>query len=159
MSTCVRGNPLSYSTDCRRSRAQVHTTPLTQFSFATQAVQLEGIKASRLYSYTTAQTLCANLHLSQQKQPRIKSQESICARPRLSQSMARGITKAGVATEMVDLLSVDTQELVEIIGRNAGVALLAPPSDSQEAQNAVATVLSAVKAKKQKVRAWHGLRA
>ena len=65
--------------------------------------------------------------------------------------MARGITKAGVATEMVDLLSVDTQELVEIIGRNAGVALLAPPSDVQEAQNAVATVLSAVKAKKQKV--------
>ena len=65
--------------------------------------------------------------------------------------MARGITKAGVATEMVDLLSVDTQELVEIIGRNAGVALLAPPSDAQEAQNAIATVLSAVSPKKQKV--------
>lgn len=72
--------------------------------------------------------------------------------PRLSQSMARGITKAGVATEMVDLLSVDTQELVEIIGRNAGVALLAPPSDARSAQDAVATVLSAVKPKKQKVR-------
>ena len=65
--------------------------------------------------------------------------------------MARGITKAGVATEMVDLLSVDTQELVEILGRNAGVALLAPPSDAQEAQNAIATVLSAVSPKKQKV--------
>ena len=28
---------------------------------------------------------------------------------RLSQTLARGITKAGVATEMVDLLSVDPQ--------------------------------------------------
>jgi len=79
--------------------------------------------------------------------------KSSVTRPRLSQSMARGITKAGVATEMVDLLSVDTQELVEIIGRNAGVALLAPPSDARSAQDAVATVLSAVKPKKQKVRA------
>jgi hypothetical protein len=55
---------------------------------------------------------------------------------------------------MVDLLSVDTQELVEIIGRNAGVALLAPPSDAQEAQNALATVLSAISPKKQKVGTW-----
>lgn len=30
---------------------------------------------------------------------------------RLSQTLARGITKAGAATEMVDVLSVDTQVL------------------------------------------------
>ena len=130
-----------------------------------------GAHASRLRSHSTAQMLWATFmsatkSLSARRFSRsipllastkisAKHTECICDRLRLSQSMARGITKAGVATEMVDLLSVDTQELVEIIGRNAGVALLAPPSDSQEAQNAVATVLSAVKAKKQKVRFWH----
>lgn len=30
---------------------------------------------------------------------------------RLSQTLARGVTKAGVATEMVDLLSADPQEV------------------------------------------------
>ena len=69
---------------------------------------------------------------------------------RLSQTLAKGITKAGVATEMVDLLSADTQELVEIVGRNSGLAILAPPSDSAEAQASLATVLSAVNPKKQK---------
>lgn len=71
---------------------------------------------------------------------------------RLSQTLARGITKAGVATEMVDLLSADTQELVEIVGRNSGLVILAPPSDAAEAQASIATVLSAVNPKKQKVR-------
>lgn len=70
---------------------------------------------------------------------------------RLSQTLARGITKAGVATEMVDLLSADTQELVEIVGRNSGLVIMAPPSDATEAQASIATVLSAVKPKKQKV--------
>lgn len=70
---------------------------------------------------------------------------------RLSQTLARGITKAGVATEMVDLLSADTQELVEIVGRNSGLVIMAPPSDATEAQASLATVLSAVKPKKQKV--------
>lgn len=72
--------------------------------------------------------------------------------PRLSQTLARGITKAGVATEMVDLLSADTQELVEIVGRNSGLVVMAPPSDAAEAQASLATVLSAVNPKKQKVR-------
>ena len=70
---------------------------------------------------------------------------------RLSQTLARGITKAGVATEMVDLLSADTQELVEIVGRNSGLVIMAPPSDATEAQASIATVLSAVNPKKQKV--------
>ncbi|KAK9817135.1 hypothetical protein WJX72_010039 [[Myrmecia] bisecta] len=66
---------------------------------------------------------------------------------RLSQTLARGITKAGVATDMVDLASVDAQELVEVVGRSTGVVIMAPPSDSREAQAAVSTLLSALKPK------------
>ena len=95
--------------------------------------------------------ICIDMFAQQAEKTSRSRSNAFVSPPRLSQSMARGITKAGVATEMVDLLSVDTQELVEIIGRNAGVALLAPPSDARSAQDAVATVLSAVKPKKQKV--------
>jgi hypothetical protein len=70
---------------------------------------------------------------------------------RLSQTLARGVTKAGVATEMVDLLSADPQELVEVVSRCAGVVLMAPPTDSRDAAAALATLLSAVKPGKQKV--------
>lgn len=70
-----------------------------------------------------------------------------CRTHRLSQTLARGITKAGVATEMVDLMSVDAQELVEVVGRNSGVVLMAPPSDNPEAQTALATLLSSLKPK------------
>lgn len=64
---------------------------------------------------------------------------------RLSQTLAKGITKAGVATEMVDLLSVDPQELVAIAGRSKGIVLMAPPNDNAEAQANFATLLSAMK--------------
>ena len=47
-----------------------------------------------------------------------------------------------------DLL--DVQELVEIIGRSTGIALMAPPTDSKDAQTTLDTLLSAVN-KKQKV--------
>lgn len=66
---------------------------------------------------------------------------------RLSQQLARGITKAGVATEMADLLSADAQEVVEMVARSAALVVMAPPSDSQEARAALATVLSAIKPK------------
>ncbi|KAL0042263.1 hypothetical protein WJX77_007828 [Trebouxia sp. C0004] len=69
---------------------------------------------------------------------------------RLSQTLARGITKAGAATEMVDVLSVDPQELVEIVGRSTGIALMAPPTDSDTAQKTLNTLMSSVN-KKQKV--------
>ncbi|GMH33319.1 hypothetical protein BSKO_01153 [Bryopsis sp. KO-2023] len=70
---------------------------------------------------------------------------------RISQTIARGITKAGVATEMVDILSIDTQEMVEIMGRNSGIVIMAPPADSSDAQRAISVVVSSVKPKKQKV--------
>eukprot|EP00884_Botryococcus_braunii_P015500 jgi/Botrbrau1/2633/Bobra.145_1s0051.1 len=48
---------------------------------------------------------------------------------------------------MMDVLSVDPQELVEVINRSKGVVLMAPPADSTEAQASVATLLSAIKPK------------
>lgn len=70
---------------------------------------------------------------------------------RLSQTLAKGITKADVATEMVDLLSVDPQELVEVVGRSAGIVLMAPPANDADASAAFSTFVSAVKPGKQKV--------
>lgn len=70
---------------------------------------------------------------------------------RLSQTLARGITKADVQTEMMDLLSADPQELVEAVGRSAAVVLMAPPSDSTEARASLGTLLSALKPGKQTV--------
>lgn len=64
---------------------------------------------------------------------------------RLSQSLARGVTKAGVATEMVDVLSVDPQEIVALAGRCQGLVLMAPPSDNADAQTTLSALTSAVK--------------
>ncbi|GLC40020.1 hypothetical protein PLESTB_001519900 [Pleodorina starrii] len=66
---------------------------------------------------------------------------------RLSQTLAKGITKAGVATDMVDLLSVDPQELVAVVGRSAGIVLMSPPNDSADARTSLAALSSAVKPK------------
>lgn len=66
---------------------------------------------------------------------------------RLSQCLARGITKAGVATEMVDLISVDPQELLAVVGRNQGVVIMAPPSDCEDARTSLAALTSAIKPK------------
>lgn len=38
-----------------------------------------------------------------------------------------------------------------MLGRNSGIVIMAPPSDSGEARAAIATLLSAVKPNKQKV--------
>jgi len=63
---------------------------------------------------------------------------------RLSQSIARGLTKTDVSVEMLDLSSADTQELIEAVGRSGAIVLLAPPSAS-EAATKCGTLLSAVK--------------
>lgn len=70
---------------------------------------------------------------------------------RLSQTLARGITKADVQTEMMDLLSADPQELVEATGKASAIVLMAPPANSREATAGLGTLLSAVKPKKQTV--------
>jgi flavorubredoxin/flavin reductase (DIM6/NTAB) family NADH-FMN oxidoreductase RutF len=64
---------------------------------------------------------------------------------RLSQTLARGITKVdGVATEMVDLLSTDPQELAEVVGRSSAIVLMSPPK-TPEVSAALGICVSAVK--------------
>lgn len=69
---------------------------------------------------------------------------------RLSQTLARGVTKAGCQTEMLDLAMVDPQELLACVGRAQGVVLLSPPEKSANCTSARSVLLSAVD-KKQKV--------
>ena len=69
---------------------------------------------------------------------------------RLSQAVARGITKTGVAVEMVDLRSADNTEVHEIVNRSAGIVLGMPPSSSNSQADIAAnlgTVLAASKDK------------
>jgi flavorubredoxin/flavin reductase (DIM6/NTAB) family NADH-FMN oxidoreductase RutF len=66
---------------------------------------------------------------------------------RLSQAIARGITKTEVAVEMMDLKSADPQEVTELVGRVSGVVLCTPPTSgsiSITARAALGTILAAV---------------
>lgn len=63
---------------------------------------------------------------------------------RLSQAIAHGITKAGVAVEMMDLRSADPQEVNELVGRARGLVIGMPPAaGSKAAQAALGTILAA----------------
>src|ERR671933_2912808 len=66
---------------------------------------------------------------------------------RLSQAVARGITKTGVGVKMIDLKTADPQEVQEMVGRAAGMAIGMPPASSKIAAAAVGTVLAAAKFK------------
>ena len=68
---------------------------------------------------------------------------------RLSQAVAKGITKTGVAVEMVDLRSADSTEVHEIVNRSVGIVLGMPPSDSNQEDiiTNMGTVLAAAKEK------------
>jgi flavorubredoxin/flavin reductase (DIM6/NTAB) family NADH-FMN oxidoreductase RutF len=69
---------------------------------------------------------------------------------RLSQAIARGITKTEVAVEMMDLKSADPQEVTELVGRASGVVLCTPPTSgaiSTTARAALGTILAAVNEK------------
>ncbi len=69
---------------------------------------------------------------------------------RLSQALARGITKTGVAVEMMDLKSADPQEVQELVGRSTGIAIGMPPGHgkvSALAQAAIGTILVAATGK------------
>ncbi|CAM6100511.1 unnamed protein product [Calypogeia fissa] len=67
---------------------------------------------------------------------------------RLSQAIARGLTKTNCGAEMLDLNHADIQEVVETVGKSAGIVVMAPPS-SGPAIKAVTTLLASVKAVKQ----------
>ena len=69
---------------------------------------------------------------------------------RLSQAIARGITKTGVAVEMVDLRSAETNEVHELVSRASGIVLGMPPLSSKDHQDIVANVGTALAAAKEK---------
>jgi flavorubredoxin/flavin reductase (DIM6/NTAB) family NADH-FMN oxidoreductase RutF len=69
---------------------------------------------------------------------------------RLSQAIARGITKTGVGVEMVDLKTADQQEVQELVGRAAGVVIGMPSLSGlhvKETTATLGTILAATKAK------------
>ncbi|MGB3405259.1 MAG: diflavin flavoprotein [Microcoleaceae cyanobacterium] len=69
---------------------------------------------------------------------------------RLSQAIAHGITKTGVAVEMMDLRSADSQEVRELVEMAKGIVIGAPPiSDegSQTAEEAISTILASANKK------------
>jgi flavorubredoxin/flavin reductase (DIM6/NTAB) family NADH-FMN oxidoreductase RutF len=69
---------------------------------------------------------------------------------RISQAIARGITKTGVGVEMVDLKSTEPQDVQELVGRAAGVVIGMPPlsgSHLKEITTSIGTILAAVKGK------------
>ncbi|ELS03678.1 putative flavoprotein [Xenococcus sp. PCC 7305] len=69
---------------------------------------------------------------------------------RLSQAIARGITKTGVAVEMIDLRSAENQEVHELVSRASGVVLGMPPLSGHNHQDIVANVGTALAAAKEK---------
>lgn len=68
---------------------------------------------------------------------------------RLVQAIANGISKTGVAVELVDLkATVDLQEIRELVGRCAGLVVGMPPAaDIASTQAALSTVLGSAKDK------------
>ena len=69
---------------------------------------------------------------------------------RISQSIARGITKTGVAVEMMDMRSADPQEVTELVARVKGLVIGMPPTSgvgAKETQTTLGTILAAVHGK------------
>jgi flavorubredoxin/flavin reductase (DIM6/NTAB) family NADH-FMN oxidoreductase RutF len=69
---------------------------------------------------------------------------------RLSQAIARGITKAGVAVEMADLKAADPQEIQEIASRASALIIGMPPlsgSHLKETTTSMGTILAAANSK------------
>jgi len=66
---------------------------------------------------------------------------------RLSQAIAHGITKTGVAVEMMDLKSADPQEVKELASLAAGLVIGTPPANEVAIQTAIGTIMATAKAK------------
>jgi flavorubredoxin/flavin reductase (DIM6/NTAB) family NADH-FMN oxidoreductase RutF len=69
---------------------------------------------------------------------------------RLSQAIAHGITKTGVAVEMMDLKSADPQEVNELVSSAAGIVIGTPPASGSVATaalDALGTLFAAAKNK------------
>lgn len=69
---------------------------------------------------------------------------------RVAQAIANGITKTDVAVEMVDLKSIDPQEVTELVGLASGLVIGMPPQSGggvENARSALSTILAAAHAK------------
>ncbi|MBF2079743.1 MAG: diflavin flavoprotein [Synechococcales cyanobacterium T60_A2020_003] len=66
---------------------------------------------------------------------------------RLSQAIAKGITKTGVAVEMMDLRYADPQDVNELVGHAAALVIGMPPVGASETKASLSTVLAAAHAK------------
>jgi len=62
---------------------------------------------------------------------------------RLSQALARGVAKTGVAVEMVDLKAIDLQELRELVSHAAGLIVCTPPASNSHVETAIGAILAA----------------
>ena len=69
---------------------------------------------------------------------------------RLSQAIARGITKTGVEVEMVDLRSADNTEVHEIVNRSVGIIVGMPPSSGKNQADIAASLGTVLAASKEK---------
>ena len=66
---------------------------------------------------------------------------------RISQAIAHGITKTGVAVEMMDMRSADPHEVNELVSKAKGLVVGMPPSSgvgAKETQATLGTILAAV---------------
>lgn len=61
----------------------------------------------------------------------------------LTQAIHRGITKAGVQADWIDLTTADLQEIRELVSFAAGIVISTPPLEHEGAQTAVQTILAA----------------
>jgi flavorubredoxin/flavin reductase (DIM6/NTAB) family NADH-FMN oxidoreductase RutF len=69
---------------------------------------------------------------------------------RLSQAIARGITKTNVAVEMMDMRSADPHDVTELVSRAKGLVIGLPPAfgpGAKETQATLGTILAAVNRK------------
>ena len=69
---------------------------------------------------------------------------------RLSQSIAKGITKTGITVEMIDLNGTDIHEIQEMVSKATGIVLGMPPlTDNSQTQisNKMGVILAAVNGK------------
>jgi flavorubredoxin/flavin reductase (DIM6/NTAB) family NADH-FMN oxidoreductase RutF len=65
----------------------------------------------------------------------------------LTQAIAHGIQKTGVAVELIDLRYADTHEITEMVGIASGLVIGMPPQSGSYASTALSTILAAANPK------------
>ncbi len=65
----------------------------------------------------------------------------------LARAIAHGITKTGVAVELVNWHDTEPQEVTELVGQAAGLVMGMPPQSDKEAHTILSTILAAAHSK------------